>query len=84
MLKEEQEAIAQLVEEEENKRKHTVGNMADTLVSNLQGKLKCLGSFQMKIATVLTFTKFSQTFAIDLSAFQENIALNLPNIHYTL
>ena len=38
LLKEEQEAIAQLVEEEENKRKHTVGNMADTLVSNLHGK----------------------------------------------
>ena len=36
-MKEEQEAIAQFVEGEENKRKQTMNTMTDGLVSNLHG-----------------------------------------------
>lgn len=38
LLKEEQEALAQLANEEDNKRRHVTEGMADGLITDLQGE----------------------------------------------
>ena len=59
LLKEEQEAIAQFVEGEENKRKQTMNTMTDGLVSNLHGKNCKLPYSINSLTTKKQTTKYS-------------------------